>query len=71
MEIPRYTYRVFWSTEDQEYVAECNDVPGLSGLAETPEAAVRELQVALRGWLSHLSENGQPWPEPQPVASAN
>jgi predicted RNase H-like HicB family nuclease len=37
----RYTYRVTWSEDDNEYVALCAEFPGLSWLALTPEAALK------------------------------
>jgi predicted RNase H-like HicB family nuclease len=36
----RYTYRVTWSEEDEEYVGLCAEFPGLSWLASTPEEAL-------------------------------
>jgi len=66
--IPPYSYRVFWSREDNEFVATCVEIPGLSGLAPTEAGAIEELKVAIGGWLEHLSEEGMPWPEPNPAA---
>ena len=67
--IPRYSYWVFWSAEDGEYVAACAEIPGLSGLAATEADAIEELKVAIGGWLEHLDEQGIPWPEPNPEAA--
>jgi predicted RNase H-like HicB family nuclease len=66
--IPRYSYRVFWPSEDNEFVATCVEIPGLSGLAPTEAGAIEELKVAIRGWLEQLSEESIPWPEPDPAA---
>jgi len=62
--VPPYSYCVFWSPEDKEFVATCVEIPGLSGLAPTEAGAIEELKVAIGGWLEHLSEQGTPWPEP-------
>ena len=40
----RYTYRVTWSLEDGEHVGLCAELPSLSWLARTPEAALRGIQ---------------------------
>jgi len=32
----RYTYRVTWSSEDNEYVGSCAEFPSLSWLASEP-----------------------------------
>lgn len=66
--IPRYSYRVFWSEEDSEFVAVCAEIPGLFGLAPTEAGAIDELKVAIGGWLEHLTEQGIAWPEPDQAA---
>ena len=71
LKIPRYSHRVFWSPRDNEFVATCVEIPGLSGLAPTEAGAIEELKVAIGGWLEHLSEQGTPWPEPNPTAFAD
>ena len=37
----RYTYRVMWSEEDEEYVGLCAEFALLSHLDDTPEKAFR------------------------------
>jgi len=37
----RYTYRITWSEDDNEYVGLCAEFPSLSWLAKTPETAFR------------------------------
>lgn len=66
--VPPYSLQIFWSPEDEEFVATCVEIPGLSGLAATEAGAIEELKVALAGWLEALSERGIPWPEPNPEA---
>ena len=38
----RYTYRVTWSGDDNEYVGLCAEFPSLSWLAKTPGVALEE-----------------------------
>jgi len=63
MGIPHYAYRTFWHDEDQEYVAECEEIPGLSALAATPEDAIRELKEAILAYFEILDEKGLPYPK--------
>jgi len=65
--IPHYSYRVFWSTEDGEYVAECDEIPELSGLASSEAQAIKELKVAIGVWLDHLRSTGESLPVPRAV----
>lgn len=60
----RYSFRVLWSEEDQDYVALCPEFQGLSGLAETPEQAIAELQTALDLAIETYADDGTPLPEP-------
>jgi predicted RNase H-like HicB family nuclease len=62
--VPNYTYRTFWWEEDGEYVAECDEIPGLSALAPTPEAAITELKEAILAYFETLDEQGMAHPEP-------
>ena len=63
-ELPPYTYQTSWSDRDGECVATCTEFPGLSGLAPTPERAIRELETAIAAWLDYLASRGLPAPPP-------
>jgi predicted RNase H-like HicB family nuclease len=64
-DVPPYTYRVFRDEPSGEYVAECHEIPGLSGIGETPAEAMAELQEAVAGWLEVLEEQGMSCPAPE------
>jgi predicted RNase H-like HicB family nuclease len=68
--LPHYSYRVFWSKEDGEYVAECDEIPGLSGLASSETEAIKELKTAMSVWLDHLKTTGESFPTPRVIARA-
>ena len=60
----RYTYRVTWSEEDQEYVGLCAEFPSLSWLAETQEKALRGIRKIVAEAISDMVENNENIPEP-------
>lgn len=60
----RYTYRVTWSEEDQEYVGLCAELPSLSWLASTPEAALKGIRRVVAEVVADLTANDEPVPEP-------
>lgn len=60
----RYTYRVTWSEEDNEYVGLCAEFPSLSWLASTPEAALKGIRKAVEDVVKDMRENGEAAPEP-------
>ena len=63
----RYTYRVIWSEEDEEYVGLCAEFPSLSWLAEAPEEALRGIREVAAQVVADMEANGEPVPEPLAV----
>ena len=45
----KYSFRVTWSAEDEEFVATCTEFPSLSWLAGTPELALSGLRNLVSG----------------------
>ncbi|MEA2039506.1 MAG: toxin-antitoxin system HicB family antitoxin [Thermodesulfobacteriota bacterium] len=60
----RYTYRVTWSDDDNEYVGLCTEFPSLSWLAATPEAALRGIRKMVAGIVQDMEVNKEVVPEP-------
>ena len=58
----RYTIVVFWSNEDEAWVADVPDLKSCSAFGNTPEAAVAEVRVAMEAWLAAAREAGKPIP---------
>jgi predicted HicB family RNase H-like nuclease len=60
----RYTYRVTWSEEDQEYAGLCIEFPSLSWLDEAPEAALAGIRQVVADVIKDMKANGETPPEP-------
>ncbi|MBT8405916.1 MAG: toxin-antitoxin system HicB family antitoxin [Deltaproteobacteria bacterium] len=60
----RYTYRVTWSEDDNEYVGLCAEFQSLSWLASTPEAALKGIRKVVEDVVKDMRENGEKVPEP-------
>ncbi len=60
----RYTYRVTWSEDDNEYVGLCAEFSSLSWLARTPEAALKGIRKVVEGVVKDMQDNGETIPEP-------
>ena len=54
-----YGFDVFWSEEDEGYIATWPDFPGLSACGETEEAALVEGKAALRLFLESMQAEGK------------
>ena len=59
-----YTYRITWSTEDDEHVGLCAEFPSLSWLAPTPGRALVGIQRLVRDCLADMQTNGETAPGP-------
>ncbi len=61
--IPKYHINVFWSDEDDCWVADVPDLRYCSAHGDTPEAALTEARVAIEAVVESLAEDGDPIPE--------
>ena len=60
----RYTYRVTWSEDDNEYVGLCAEFPSLSWLAKKPEAALKGIRKLVKDVVKDMHTQGETVPEP-------
>lgn len=60
----RYTYRVAWSEDDQEYVGLCMEFPSLSWLAKSPESALQGIRKLVDNAVTDMRNNGETPPSP-------
>lgn len=60
----RYTYRVTWSDDDEEYVGLCAEFPSLSWLAATPEGALRGIRKTVADVIADMKAEGDEPPVP-------
>lgn len=60
----RYTYRITWSEDDQEFVGLCAEFPGLSWLNKDRNKALDGIFDVVSSALQILKEDGDTIPEP-------
>lgn len=60
-----YHINIFYSDEDDGYIADIPDLKHCSAFGETPEEALRQVLVAKSAWLEAARATGKPIPEPQ------
>jgi predicted RNase H-like HicB family nuclease len=63
-EAQRYPAHVFYSEEDEGFIAIAPDLPGCSAFGDTQEEAVGELRDAIAAWQIAARNAGNPVPEP-------
>lgn len=59
----KYTVAIYWSEEDEAFVAEVPELPGCIAHGNTQEAALGNAQEAIRLWVDTAKEFGDAIPE--------
>ena len=60
-----YHINVFYSEEDEAYVADIPDLKYCSAFGDTPEEALLQVLIAKEAWLESARANGKPIPAPR------
>lgn len=60
-----YHLNVFWSDDDNCWVADAPDLKYCSAFGDTAEKAVAEAQIAVTLFVESLKANGKPVPAPR------
>ena len=61
----KYHINVFYSAEDEGYIADIPDLESCSAFGETPVKAFAEIMIAQKLWLQAAEENNMEIPEPK------
>ena len=61
----RYSVNIFYSEEDEGYIADIPDLRFCAAFGETPAEALAEVEKAKKVWLEVTKESGKPIPEPR------
>jgi predicted RNase H-like HicB family nuclease len=60
-----YHINIFYSELDGGYIADIPDLAHCSAFGDTPEDALKEVQIAKQAWLSTAKAEGKPIPRPK------
>lgn len=58
----RYEIILYWSQEDQAFIAEVPEPPGCAADGATYQEAVANAEVVIREWIETAQELGRPIP---------
>lgn len=61
----KYETIIYWSEEDQVFLAEAPELPGCMAHGESPNQALVNVQEAMQLWLDTAREFGDPIPKPK------
>lgn len=61
----RYEVIIYWSDEDQAFIAEIPELPGCAADGATYQEAIANAEVVIREWIETALELGRTVPEPR------
>jgi len=61
----KYEIIMYWSDEDEAYVAEVPELPGCAADGTTYAQALANAEVVIREWIETARELDRPIPEPK------
>lgn len=63
--VSKYEIIIFWSDEDNSFVAEVPELPGCMADGETYQEALLNAQQVIQEWISTAKELGRTVPQPR------
>jgi predicted RNase H-like HicB family nuclease len=62
---PRYAVIIYWSNDDQAFIAEVPELPGCAADGATYQEALANVEVIVKEWIETAKELGSSIPEPK------
>ena len=61
----KYELIIYWSEDDQAFIAEVPELPGCAADGSTYEEALHNVEVVIREWIETARELGREIPAPK------
>jgi len=61
----KYEIILYWSEEDQAFIAEVPELPGCAADGATRQDALANVETVIGQWIETARELGRPIPEPK------
>jgi len=61
----KYEVILYWSKEDQAFIAEVPELPGCMADGESYQQALENVEVIVQEWIGTARDLGRPVPEPK------
>ncbi len=62
---PKYEMIIYWSHEDQAFVAEVPELPGCAADGKTYHEALSNAETIIHEWIETAKDLGRPIPTPK------
>jgi predicted RNase H-like HicB family nuclease len=61
----KYEIIIYWSSEDQTFLAEVPELPGCMADGASYRKALANAEIVMKEWIATAKELGRPIPEPK------
>lgn len=61
----KYEVIVYWSDEDESYIAEVPELPGCMADGDTYEQALKNAELSISQWIETAKDLGRDIPQPR------
>ncbi|MCU0545962.1 MAG: type II toxin-antitoxin system HicB family antitoxin [Oscillatoriaceae cyanobacterium Prado104] len=61
----KYEVIIYWSQEDEAFVAEVPELPGCAADGETYQEALQNVETIMQEWIETANALGRPIPQPK------
>ena len=61
----KYEVLIYWSEDDQSYIAEVPELPGCVSDGATYQKALNNVEIIIKEWIETAKELGRPIPKPK------
>jgi predicted RNase H-like HicB family nuclease len=61
----KYEVIIYWSDEDQAFIAEEPELPGCAADGETYQEALQNLEIIMQEWVETARQLGRSIPQPK------
>ncbi|MDQ1327367.1 MAG: hypothetical protein QG641_647 [Candidatus Poribacteria bacterium] len=65
MKMYKYAIEIFYSEEDEGYIAVVPELPGCSAFGDSEKNALKEIMIAMELWLETAKNEGREIPQPK------
>jgi predicted RNase H-like HicB family nuclease len=63
--MPKYEIIIYWSQEDEAFIAEVPELTGCAADGPTYQEALSSVEIVIQEWLETAKELGRPIPQPK------
>ena len=65
MEMSKYEIIIYWSEEDEAFIAEVPELPGCAADGATYKEAITNVEVIIQEWIKSAKKLGRSIPKPK------